>query len=73
MGLLDTMNVALAINDEDMREVRTEQVVLRQRLLNSSDDAINAALLEFFNQVYDATGYARPSSLFNFPPGPPRS
>lgn len=41
-------------------------------ILRSVDDnAISAALLEFFEAVYDETPFARPASLFGFPPGPP--
>jgi nucleoside phosphorylase len=72
MGLLGTMDATLAISSEDMREMRTDKVVLRQPLPNYSDDAMNAALLKFFDRVYDSTGYARPASHFDFPPGPPR-
>jgi hypothetical protein len=50
-----------------------EKIVLRQSLPNPSDEVMSAALLSFFNQVYDATGFTRPDSLFGFPPGPPHS
>jgi len=73
MGLIDTRDVSLAIGQDDIRPIRIEKIVLRQSLLNPSNDAVNAALLSFFNQVYDATGFRRPDSLFGFPPGPPHS
>jgi hypothetical protein len=33
--------------------------------------AVSAALLGFFEAVYDETPFARPQNLFGFPPGPP--
>jgi len=71
-GLLDTADVSLVLNNDDMRVIRREKVVLRQTLPDASDAAVNAVLLEFFNAVYGATGFARPENLFGFPPGPPR-
>lgn len=71
MGLLGTMDVTLAIDKNDMRQIRSKEIVTRLTLPNSSNEAFNEALLSFFNNVYDATGYPRPASLFNFPPGPP--
>lgn len=72
MGLLGTNDVSLAIVKDDIRVIRKEKVVLRQTLPDASDAAVNAVLLEFFNAVYGATGFARPENLFGFPPGPPR-
>jgi nucleoside phosphorylase len=72
MGIVDAQNVTLAIDQEDMRPIRTQNVVVRKTFSDAADETINGALLEFFNEVYDATGYARPETLFGFPPGPPR-
>jgi nucleoside phosphorylase len=72
MGLLDTADVSLVLNNDDMRVIRREQVLMRQTLPDASDAAVNAVLLEFFYAVYGATGFARPENLFGFPPGPPR-
>ena len=44
---------------------------MRKELGGGSPAAINALLLDFFNEVYDKTGYARPHGLHGFPPGPP--
>jgi hypothetical protein len=33
---------------------------------------IDEILLEFFEELHDATGYARPKNLFHFPPDAPR-
>ncbi len=73
MGLLGTADVSLAINQEDMRVIRKEKIVRRQNLADAADANMNAALLSFFNAIYDATGYARPEGLFGFPPNPPRA
>src|SRR5262249_5704467 len=73
MGLIGTADGNLAIVQDDIRPIQVEKIVLRQSLPNPSDGAVNAALLAFFNEVYDTTGFARPESLFNFPPGPPHS
>lgn len=72
MGIIGTAGVSLAIDQDNVQPIRVEKIVLRQLLPNTSNEAVAAALLSFFNQVYDATGYARPNSLFGFPPGPPR-
>jgi hypothetical protein len=32
--------------------------------------SINGALLAFFSEVHDKTGYARPATINGFPPGP---
>jgi nucleoside phosphorylase len=73
MGLLGTANVTLAINQEDLWVIRKEKIVWRQDLADAAATNINAALLSFFNAVYDATGYARPEGLFGFPPNPPKA
>jgi hypothetical protein len=72
MGLINTAGVTLAFDDNDMREIRTEKIIGKDVLSSGDVETVNAALLAFFELVYDATGYARPTSLFNFPPGPPR-
>jgi nucleoside phosphorylase len=72
MGLIGTADVALAVNPENIQPIRSGKVVYRESLANSSDTAINAALLKFFSLIYDATGFARPASLFGFPPNRPQ-
>jgi nucleoside phosphorylase len=73
MGLVGVMDVGLAIVQDNIQPIRAAEIVLRQPLANSSDAEVNAALLAFFNQVYDVTGFARSDSLFGFPPGPPHA
>lgn len=72
MGLIGTEDVSVAISNENIQPIRTNKVVLRETLANSSEITVNAALLGFFNLIYDATGFSRPSSLFGFPPNRPR-
>lgn len=72
LGVLGVRDVTVAIDQDDMRTIRTDKITVRQTLSKDSDDAVNDALLEFFSQVYDGTGYARPDALFGFPPGPPQ-
>ncbi|MGM5020059.1 5'-methylthioadenosine/S-adenosylhomocysteine nucleosidase family protein [Tardiphaga sp. 367_B4_N1_1] len=71
MGIMGTEDVTLAVVQEDMRTIHQEQIVLRQTL--SGEDNVNDALLAFFEQVYDATGYRRPDGLFGFPPNRPKA
>lgn len=52
-----------------MQMLRKEKVCLRQEL--SGEEKVEDILLAFFEQVHDATGYARPSNLFGFPPNKP--
>ncbi len=41
-------------------------------LPDAERETINSALLKFFNQVHDLSGYTRPQGLYGFPPGPPK-
>jgi nucleoside phosphorylase len=72
MGLIGTVDVAFAVSQDHIQPIRSSKVVYRESLANSSDTVINAALLKFFSLIYDATGYARPVSLFGFPPNEPQ-
>jgi hypothetical protein len=72
MGVVGTTDVNLGVANDDFRPIRIEKIVHRQLLANADDAAVDEALLTFFDKVYDATGFARPKSLFHFPPGPPR-
>ncbi len=69
MGLLDTMDVALAVDQERMVPIRKEKIVLRQDLADEA--GIERLLLAFFEQVHNSTGFARPAALFGFPPDKP--
>lgn len=69
MGLLGTENATLAIDQDHMLPIRQEKIVIRRDLANETD--VESALLAFFDQVHDATGFARPTALFGFPPDRP--
>lgn len=73
LGLVGLTNAHLAINQDDIRgPIQPDDAIVRKELTSADPVAINAVLLEFFTEVYDKTGYARPSGLHGFPPGPPR-
>jgi hypothetical protein len=41
-------------------------VVLRRELKDLDDETLDSFLLEFFQKIYDQTGYPRPASLYDF-------
>jgi nucleoside phosphorylase len=72
LGVLGLKNVRLAIRDDNFRgPIHSEKVIHRHTLATGDRAEIDTALLEFFNRLHDATGHARPSGLFHFPPDPP--
>jgi hypothetical protein len=71
MGLIGTVDVALALDQERMPAIRLEKVILRQDLVG--EGCVEGALLAFFEQVHDATGFVRPPRLFGFPPDKPHA
>ena len=72
-GLLDTKGVRLGITTDDIcGPLHAQDAVCRVVLPSAEREAINAALLQFFAQVYDLSGFRRPTGLYGFPPGPPR-
>lgn len=72
LGLTDLNNAHLALATDDIRgPIQPDSAIIRRELANGDPAAINALLLEFFEEVYDKTGYARPAGLHGFPPGPP--
>jgi nucleoside phosphorylase len=72
LGVIDLKGVTLALYRDDLRPILTDKVILRRTISTGTRKEIDLALLDFFNAVYDATGYARPPNLFGFPPGPPQ-
>jgi nucleoside phosphorylase len=74
LGLLNLRGAHLGVNEGDIRgPIQFDEAIVRVELASADDAAINAALLEFFNEVFDRTGFARPEGLNHFPPGPPRA
>ena len=65
LGLLQLDGVSLAIHNDDVRgPIRIDKIIAEHELASGSGAEIDRALLEFFNQLYDATGYERPTGLF---------
>lgn len=72
LGIIDLKGVTLALYRDDLRgPIPTDKVILRRTISTGTRKEIDAALLDFFNRLYDATGYGRPANLFDFPPNPP--
>lgn len=72
LGLLNTRGMQIGITTDDIRgPVQAKESVSRIVLSDADRATINSVLLEFFNQVYDLSGYQRPQGLYGFPPGPP--
>jgi hypothetical protein len=71
MGIIGTADVNLAITTDEIQPIRRPKIIHRERLADSSDVTVNGALLAFFEQIYDATGFPRAPSLFTFPPNRP--
>jgi nucleoside phosphorylase len=73
LGLLSMRGAHLGVDDGDIRApIQFDEAIVRVELASADAAAIDAALLEFFNEVFDRTGFARPEGLNHFPPGPPR-
>ena len=73
MGALNLKGVHLALSEGDIRgPIQTEKVVRRQTISSGAKAEIDSSVLAFFELLHDATGYARPKSLYHFPPEAPR-
>lgn len=74
LGLVGVAGAHIALYNTDVRgPLQHDAAIVRKQLASASATEINAALLEFFEEVYDKTGYVRPTGLHGFPPGPPRA
>lgn len=71
MGLVGTTDVALAVDQDRMPQIQKDKIILRQDLVD--EKGVEDALLAFFDHVHAATGFARPSRLFGFPPDKPHA
>jgi hypothetical protein len=61
------------ITTDDIRgPIHTAEAITRIVLAAPDRDQVNDALLQFFELVYDQSGYRRPTGLYGYPPGPPR-
>jgi nucleoside phosphorylase len=73
MGALNLKSVRLALSEDDIRgPIQTEKVIHRQTIKTGAKTEIDSSVLAFFELLHDATGYARPNSLYHFPPEAPR-
>jgi hypothetical protein len=73
LGLLETNGIHVGINTDDIRgPAQAKEAISRMILPDAERETINSALLKFFNQVHDLSGYTRPQGLYGFPPGPPK-
>ncbi len=71
-GLAAIDGLTLVVPPEEYRgPIRTGTVSVERTLKARHDEAVNAVLLEFFNEIHNATGYARPEKLGGFPPDRP--
>jgi nucleoside phosphorylase len=71
-GILRLEGVQLAVQDQDIRgPSHLNKIISPHELKTGSAAEIDQALIAFFDQIYDATGYARAVGQFHFPPGPP--
>ncbi|MBR0900267.1 5'-methylthioadenosine/S-adenosylhomocysteine nucleosidase [Bradyrhizobium tropiciagri] len=74
LGLVSMRGAHLGVDQQDIRgPIKFDEAVVQMELSSADAAAIDAALLTFFTEVFDKTGYARPEGLNRFPPGPPRS
>jgi nucleoside phosphorylase len=83
LGLAEPLQVELGLigikgahlnfpKEEDaLRPIHRNEIIIGPELIDGSPESADELLLEFFRQVFDATGFARPEGLHNFPPGPP--
>jgi hypothetical protein len=63
LGILGIRGAYLAVVEQDVRgPIHFDEAVVRGELQSADPEAINAALLEFFNEVFDKTGYPRPKT-----------
>jgi hypothetical protein len=71
-GLVGINGLTLGVPPEELRgPIRTDVVSVERTLESRNEDSINGVLLDFFNEIHNATGYARPDNLGRFPPARP--
>jgi nucleoside phosphorylase len=72
LGILGLKNATLAVKNDDFRgPIQVNDVTVRLPINSDGPNEIDRVLLEFFNALYDATGYAPPPNQFHFPPEAP--
>ncbi|MBB4383619.1 hypothetical protein [Bradyrhizobium sp. SBR1B] len=64
----------LGVDQRDIRgPIQFDEAIVQFELGSAEAAEIDGALLAFFGEIFNKTGYARPEGLNRFPPGPPRS
>jgi hypothetical protein len=71
-SLVGIESLTLQVPPEEFRTVMRPQVVVRRILKTTQGEAIDRILLDFFSELQDATGYARPEHMGGFPPARPQ-
>jgi hypothetical protein len=70
-GLVGVRDVHFGVLQLDTWErIHGDEVIVRRVLETAGAGEVDAALLDFFSEVFDQTGQERPANLHNFPPGP---
>jgi hypothetical protein len=70
-GLVGVRGVHFGVPRLDTWErIQGDEVVVRRAIATAEAGGVDAALLDFFSEVFDQTGQERPANLHNFPPGP---
>lgn len=70
-GFVGVEGAHIAFPDPEFWKVRRADIIHRALLNNVEHATLDSFLLDFFEKVYDATGYKRPKELNGFPPGRP--
>jgi hypothetical protein len=75
MGIIGADDVSIAVSISAFERfwgpIRVPNIVHRTVVNDPTPDSIDNVLLTFFALVYDATGHARPTGRFGFPPKRP--
>lgn len=74
LGLLNMRGAHLGVDQRNIRgPIQFDEAIVQIELGSADAAEIDAALLAFFEEIFDKTGSRRPEGLNRFPPGPPRS
>jgi hypothetical protein len=72
IGLIGARDASLNFPPENNFEpIRQDEIIVQKILADGARSSIDVLLLEFFNEVFDKTGFARPTGLHGFPPDRP--
>lgn len=69
LGILGLKGAKLAIDQDEMRgPIQRDAIIMRRTVDSGEPHEIDEILLEFFEELHDATGYARPKIFSIFRP-----